>query len=316
MYFIYSEDCFLLKERINKIIKQITQTNQVEVQNFSLIEDDFDDIYQSVTNLSFFNDKNVIVINDAYFVSESKVNFNKNFSITKLEQMLKKYNPNNLIIFTMNTNNFSKRLKIAKFIEQHCNLEYLKSFDQQKIIAYITNYLKQQNKTIDRNLAFQIYQYLPNDLQIITNELNKLASLEQAITIDLVWSVCAKYHQQDIFGLVDAFVNNNLDKFIKLLKDYLLLNDDIIGLISLLNASLSFYRDVLLLKQSSKTQQQIASILKAHQYRVQLALNSNYDINKLNDKIKLIYKIFKGIVTSKMDKQIIVEYELIKNMRG
>ncbi|SYV96103.1 DNA-directed DNA polymerase, partial [Mycoplasma putrefaciens] len=187
MYFIYSEDCFLLKERINKIIKQITQTNQVEVQNFSLIEDDFDDIYQSVTNLSFFNDKNVIVINDAYFVSESKVNFNKNFSITKLEQMLKKYNPNNLIIFTMNTNNFSKRLKIAKFIEQHCNLEYLKPFDQRKIIAYITNYLKQQNKTIDRNLAFQIYQYLPNDLQIITNELNKLASLEQAITIDLVW---------------------------------------------------------------------------------------------------------------------------------
>ncbi|SYV96104.1 Uncharacterised protein [Mycoplasma putrefaciens] len=83
-----------------------------------------------------------------------------------------------------------------------------------------------------------------------------------------------------------------------------------------MNASLSFYRDVLLLKQSSKTQQQIASILKAHQYRVQLALNSNYDINKLNDKIKLIYKIFKGIVTSKMDKQIIVEYELIKNMRG
>nr|WP_238543704.1 DNA polymerase III subunit delta [Mycoplasma yeatsii] len=316
MYFVYSEDFFLMNQKIDEIIKKNQNKDNCEIKTFSLTEDDFNDIYDNVTNFSFFSDQTIIVISEAYFVNESKTSFNKNFSLTKLTEMIKNKNPNNIVIFSMNSNKFSKKLKIAKFIEQNCNVIYLKPYDQKQTIDYIIKYLNSKNKKIDNKLANEIYNYLPNDLQTITNELNKLASLSSELDLDIIKNVFAKYHQDDVFMLVDAFISNDISKFIKLYKDYVSINDDIIALISLLETNLTFYRDVLILKQQFLSQQEISSMLNSHPYRVKLAMNNKYNIKQLNDKIKIVYKIFKGIISSEMDKNIIVEYELIKNMGG
>ncbi|WP_434336236.1 DNA polymerase III subunit delta [Mycoplasma capricolum] len=316
MYFFYSEDIFLLNNQIKKTIKELQQKNQYDVLSFSLIEDDFNTIYDNVTNLNFFSSKSIIVISDAYFVTEIKTNFNKNYSLNKLEIMLKNFNPNNVIIFTLNSNKFSKKLKITKYIESNFNVKYLSLWDEKQTIKYIIDYLKSKNKIIDINLASQIYNLLPNDLQIITNEINKLANLKSELNIDIIKTNLNKYHNEDIFKLVDAFINNNIDKFIKLYHDYILLNDDIIGLISLLDTNLSFYRDVVILKKQFKSEEQISTILKSHIYRVKLAVKNSYDINTLNDKIKIVYKIYKGIINWNINKKTLVEYMLIKNMKG
>ncbi|WP_434343405.1 DNA polymerase III subunit delta [Mycoplasma sp. 06067-C1-B144P-99-0482-3] len=316
MYFFYSEDIFLLNNQIKKTIKELQQKDQYDVLSFSLIEDDFNTIYDNVTNLNFFSSKSIIVISDAYFVTEIKTNFNKNYSLNKLEIMLKNFNPNNIIIFTLNSNKFSKKLKIAKYIEFSFNVKYLSLWDEKQTIKYIIDYLKSKNKIIDINLASQIYNLLPNDLQIITNEINKLANLKSELNIDIIKTNLNKYHNEDIFKLVDAFINNNIDKFIKFYHDYILLNDDIIGLISLIDINLSFYRDVVILKKQFKSEEQISTILKSHIYRVKLAVNNSYDINTLNDKIKIVYKIYKGIINWNINKKTLVEYMLIKNMKG
>lgn len=316
MYFFYSEDIFLLNNQIKKTIKELQQKDQYDVLSFSLIEDDFNTIYDNVTNLNFFSSKSIIVISDAYFVTEIKTNFNKNYSLNKLEIMLKNFNPNNVIIFTLNSNKFSKKLKIAKYIKSNFNVKYLSLWDEKQTIKYIIDYLKSKNKIIDINLANQIYNLLPNDLQIITNETNKLANLKSELNRDIIKTNLNKYHNEDIFKLVDAFINNNIDKFIKLYHDYILLNDDIIGLISLLDTNLSFYRDVVILKNQFKSEEQISTILKSHIYRIKLAINNSYDINTLNDKIKIVYKIYKGIINWNINKKTLVEYMLIKNMKG
>lgn len=316
MYFFYSEDIFLLNNQIKKTIKELQQKDQYDVLSFSLIEDDFNTIYDNVTNLNFFSSTSIIIISDAYFVTEIKTNFNKNYSLNKLEIMLKNFNPNNIIIFTLNSNKFSKKLKIAKHIESNFNVKYLSLWDEKQTIKYIIDYLKSKNKIIDINLANQIYNLLPNDLQIITNEINKLANLKSELNIDIIKTNLNKYHNEDIFKLVDAFINNNIDKFIKLYHDYILLNDDIIGLISLIDTNLSFYRDVFILKNQFKSEEQISTILKSHIYRVKLAINNSYDINTLNDKIKIVYKIYKGIINWNINKKTLVEYMLIKNMKG
>nr|WP_237023588.1 hypothetical protein [Mycoplasma mycoides] len=54
MYFFYSEDIFLLNNQIKKTIKELQQKDQYDVLSFSLIEDDFNTIYDNVTNLNFF----------------------------------------------------------------------------------------------------------------------------------------------------------------------------------------------------------------------------------------------------------------------
>ncbi|WFQ90575.1 DNA polymerase III subunit delta [Mycoplasma feriruminatoris] len=316
MYFFYSEDIFLLNNQVKQTIKELQQKEQYDVISFSLIQDDFNNIYDNVTNFNFFSSKSIIVINDAYFVTEIKTNFNKNYSLNKLEIMLKNINKNNVIIFTLNSDKFSKKLKIAKYIESNFTTKHLESWTEKQTINYIINYLKNKDKNIDLNLATYIYNLLPNDLQIITNEINKLANLKSDLNLEIIKSNFSKYYNEDIFKLVDAFINNDINLFIKLYRDYILLNDDIIGLISLLDSNLSFYRDVMILKNQFKTDQDISSILKSHIYRVKLAIKNSYDINLLNDKIKIVYKIYKGIINWNINKKTIVEYMLIKNMKG
>ncbi|WFQ93930.1 DNA polymerase III subunit delta [Mycoplasma feriruminatoris] len=316
MYFFYSEDIFLLNNQVKQTIKELQQKDQYDVISFSLIQDDFNNIYDNVINFNFFSSKSIIVINDAYFVTEIKTNFNKNYSLNKLEIMLKNINKNNVIIFTLNSDKFSKKLKITKYIESNFTTKHLESWTEKQTINYITNYLKNKDKNIDLNLATYIYNLLPNDLQIITNEINKLANLKSDLNLEIIKSNFSKYYNEDIFKLVDAFINNDINLFIKLYRDYILLNDDIIGLISLLDSNLSFYRDVMILKNQFKTDQDISSILKSHIYRVKLAIKNSYDINLLNDKIKIVYKIYKGIINWNINKKTIVEYMLIKNMKG
>nr|VZR98693.1 putative protein YqeN [Mycoplasma feriruminatoris] len=316
MYFFYSEDIFLLNNQVKQTIKELQQKEQYDVISFSLIQDDFNNIYDNVTNFNFFSSKSIIVINDAYFVTEIKTNFNKNYSLNKLEIMLKNINKNNVIIFTLNSDKFSKKLKITKYIESNFTTKHLESWTEKQTINYIINYLKNKDKNIDLNLATYIYNLLPNDLQIITNEINKLANLKSDLNLEIIKSNFSKYYNEDIFKLVDAFINNDINLFIKLYRDYILLNDDIIGLISLLDSNLSFYRDVMILKKQFKTDQDISSILKSHIYRVKLAIKNSYDINLLNDKIKIVYKIYKGIINWNINKKTIVEYMLIKNMKG
>ncbi|WFQ92222.1 putative protein YqeN [Mycoplasma feriruminatoris] len=316
MYFFYSEDIFLLNNQVKQTIKELQQKEQYEVVSFSLIQDDFNNIYDNVINFNFFSSKSIIVINDAYFVTEIKTNFNKNYSLNKLEIMLKNINKNNVIIFTLNSDKFSKKLKITKYIESNFTTKHLESWTEKQTINYIINYLKNKDKNIDLNLATYIYNLLPNDLQIITNEINKLANLKSDLNLEIIKSNFSKYYNEDIFKLVDAFINNDINLFIKLYRDYILLNDDIIGLISLLDSNLSFYRDVMILKNQFKTDQDISSILKSHIYRVKLAIMNSYDINLLNDKIKIVYKIYKGIINWNINKKTIVEYMLIKNMKG
>jgi DNA polymerase-3 subunit delta len=125
-----------------------------------------------------------------------------------------------------------------------------------------------------------------------------------------------RYLENDIFEISNSFIRNDINEFLKLYKQYLLLNDDLFSLIALMASNVSFIRDVKVLKSMKKTADEIAAILAAHPYRIKLAISNKIsDISKLNDKIEMLYKIHKSILNGKFEVSILPEYEFVKNMK-
>ncbi|AUF83595.1 DNA polymerase III subunit delta [Mesoplasma syrphidae] len=316
MNFIYSLDYFLLTKATNKLIKTINKNDEYEVLKFSLIEDDFNQIWDSINTFSLFENKKIVLVRDCWFVNEEKVTLHKSFNLEKLEAMLKNANPETILIFTLNSDKFSKKLKIAKTINQLMQVEKLELMSEQTIIKYITTFFAKANVNLDRKLATYIYQNLPNDMQVINNELNKLVNLSQPLTCEVIKNNLTRYLENDIFEISNCFIKNDIDGFLKLYKQYLLLNDDLFGLIGLIGANVSFIRDVKILRMTRKSSSEIATILNAHPYRIKLAISNNSSkISQLNDKIEVLYKIHKSILNGKFEVSVLPEYEFVKNMR-
>ncbi|WP_027063221.1 DNA polymerase III subunit delta [Mesoplasma seiffertii] len=316
MNFLYSLDYFLLTKATNKLIKAVNQNNDYEILKFSLIEDDFNQIWDNINTFSLFETKKIIVIKDCWFVNEEKVALHKSFNLEKFETMLKNANPETILIFTLNSDKFSKKLKIAKLVNQLMKVEKLELMSDETIIKYIKTFFAKANVNLDQNLATYICQALPNDMQVINNELNKLVNISQPLTVEIIKNTLTRYLENDIFEISNCFIKNDINNFLKLYKQYLLLNDDLFGLIGLIAANVSFIRDVKILKSAHKTNEEVATILNAHPYRVKLAISNNSsNIGQLNDKIEMLYKIHKSILNGKFEVTILPEYEFVKNMK-
>ncbi|ASZ09133.1 DNA polymerase III subunit delta [Mesoplasma chauliocola] len=314
MYFIYSEDYFLLTKTINKLVKGFISEKQYEVENYSLIYNDISDIYTSLTTYSLFDESKILIISDAWFATEEKISLHRNYTEEALYKILQS-KTDNIVIFTLNNDKLSKRLKIVKYLEENLEITQVKPMQEIEIINYIKAFFQKNNKSISDQDARFISESIPKDMQTLTNEINKLSHLEkEIISFEDITVNLTKYIENDIFELANLFVNNKTKDFLTLYKDYLLLNDDISKLIALLSSTVVFFRDVNILKKQGLKSDQIVSITKAHPYRVKIALGNKLKINQLNDKIKLLYNIQQGLLNSTMDKENIVEYKFIKNM--
>ncbi|PPE04526.1 DNA polymerase III subunit delta [Entomoplasma ellychniae] len=316
MHFIYSSDHFLLSKTLNKLLKQLNNDQSYEVEKFSLIYNNLNEIYNSLVTISLFGYKKIIIIEDAWCFTEEKVTLNKSYSEEFIYQIIDSIT-DNIVIFTLNTDKISKRLKLSKYIEQKAELIHIKKMDDSQVIQYVKTFLFKQGKQIDLETATYLYNKVPNDMQSLSNELNKLSNLEVIeINKQTINANISKYIENDVFELAESFVKNDNKKFINLYKDYLLINDDIIGLIALIHTNLVFFRDVKILKEKLLSKEEIISSLKAHPFRVKLALSNNLNVASLNKKIKLIYTIQKGIINQNIDKENIAEYLFIKNMNN
>ncbi|ATZ18765.1 DNA polymerase III subunit delta [Williamsoniiplasma somnilux] len=318
MHFIYSSDLFLLKKHLDKIIKNISKDKKCEIIEHSFIEDSLQDIKNTLITFSMFEDFKIIILKESWFVNESKVQLHKDFNNETLISMLSKIAPNTEVIFTLNSDKFSKKLKIANFIKYNFEIYKIEKLSEQTTFNYINEFFKRNNKIIENETISYIVNNLPNDMQVISNELNKFINIpENEITLKIVAENLNKYFDVDIFELSNHFINNDLTGFLNKFKDFSIINNDLTGFLSLLNTNLSFTRNLIILKNQGVSDQEIAKKLNTTPYRIKMTLKFiKADINNLNDKIILLYNLNKKMMQGKSDNKIIPEYEFLKVMKG
>lgn len=96
----------------------------------------------------------------------------------------------------------------------------LDKMDRSTLAKTIAGGLKKRGKEIDRDTAFYLIDTVGDDLNILLNEVDKLANYAQgnAVTKQDIDAVCIKSLEANVFDLSKALVNRNLSKSYRILN--------------------------------------------------------------------------------------------------
>ncbi|WP_339033309.1 DNA polymerase III subunit delta [Spiroplasma endosymbiont of Cantharis rufa] len=313
MFFVYSNDNFLIKKQIDKLCQKANIDNEYDIFEYSLIDDSIIKIVEEITTYSIFSSKKIIVINDCWFVNESKIKLYKDYDSKYVEQILNNNSSEVEIIMTLNSDKFSKKLKIAKLTEEKCKMLKLEEPNLIQKKEIVTKRLENAKIEFDLDSIEIFLDKLPNDMQVFTNEINKIISLRKKVTKSLINEITSKYNNFDSFQIANCFISNDINTFLKQWSSYMEINNDIFSFLALLASNLITLRNIILLKEERMSNSEIASVLGANPYRISKLLEQNkLNIKQINDKIKLLYLLEKNIKSGIFDNKIIPEIELLK----
>lgn len=298
LYLFYGNNKTIINNKINNIVDKynIVENNIIKYD----LEDNLDNIIEEASMISLFGDTKLIIINTT---------FKEEIDIDKLEDYLKNYNTNSYLVFVSN-DKVDTRRKLYKLITKYGTVEDV-SNDNNYIRSYIKEYIKDYKIDINYFLS-----KVNDDLDNIKNELDKLMLYkleDKNITNNDIDDLVISNIEDDIFALTDSVINRNIDRSLELYNKFMEKNYEPIYIIGLLGNQFTLLYQVKKLYNMGKNNNDIASILNVHPYRVKLAIQNSYYYTE-SDLIKYIYKLAnldKDIKTGNIDKTLGLELFLI-----
>ena len=298
LYLFYGNNKTIINNKINNIVDKynIVENNIIKYD----LEDNLDNIIEEASMISLFGDTKLIIINTT---------FKEELDIDKLEDYLKNYNTNSYLVFVSN-DKIDTRRKLYKLITKYGTVEDV-SNDNNYIRSYIKEYIKDYKIDINYFLS-----KVNDDLDNIKNELDKLMLYkleDKNITNNDIDDLVISNIEDDIFALTDSVINRNIDRSLELYNKFMEKNYVPIYIIGLLGNQFTLLYQVKKLYNMGKNNNDIASILNVHPYRVKLAIQNSYYYTE-SDLIKYIYKLAnldKDIKTGNIDKTLGLELFLI-----
>ena len=298
-YLIYGNDYSLIKKEINKITNGIK-----DIVKYDLSFNKIDELLDDASCISMFEDKKVLIGENALFLTSIKENINHNFDY--LTKYIKDNNNHNIVILTVISDKIDERKKIVKDIKKYCKVIYKSLIQEKDMPNFVINEFKENNYKIDYKTAVYFVNYVGKNIDILSSEINKMIIYKDnnyVITKDDINEISSRGLKDNVFDFTNAIMNKDLNKMYECLNDLLIIGEDPIKIISLLANQFLFIYQVKLLDQNGKNQNDIKEILKVHPYRIQLAMNTNFLLYELSDILKKLHELDFKIKTGSIDKK-------------
>ncbi len=282
IYVIYSSSYRLLEDEINKIVGKnnyITyDANEVEI----------DDIIDSASYVSLFDDKNYFVVkNVANFASKKGSEVSSNDD--KLIKYLDEPNDNTILILIIN-DKMNGVKKVSKIVKDKYNYIEINNPNTKEMRDIINKYIKKQGINMDYDSITYIINGLEGNYDLILNELEKILLYgKKNLTFDDVSHIVSSSVLDDNFKFIDAIINRDIKTAFKYYDDYLLNKNSPIMILSMLANE---FRNILLVKDMMRNNNR-NDIMKTlgfkYSFQLDKVINNSYKYNKDSLENYLIY---------------------------
>lgn len=225
VYLLFGEETFLrdlAAETIGNIALKDSSVREFNEAEISLNEAEIRHAIASAEQLPLMDSRRVIRITDIA-VSTNK---QKNNLTEEDENILKSYlsRPSESSVVIFIADEFDKRLRMAKLLLEHCVSVEFKTLDDNEILKWAKDKLKELNAKADDKALRQLVGLVGNDVRKLTLELEKLsvaALPESIITYELVESLVPNSREISNFDLADYLLAKNKTKSLQTLKKIL-----------------------------------------------------------------------------------------------
>lgn len=307
VYILYGKE----KSRINIEVRNLVKKASVEYSNvnkFDLDKDKLTTIIDDANTISMFDDKRVVLVENANIFSGSKNLIDHD--IEPLINYLKNINESTILIFTLDKEKLDDRKKLVKLAKDTCKV---KEFNNIPINSYIDDLFKDYKiSSSDKNLFLN---RVGRNFEQLYNEAFKLKSYKtdtKEITKEDIEEVTVYNIEGDIFTFIDSIVLKDKNKALELYGKLLNEGEEPIKIISILGNQFRLMYSVKEMLLMGYSESLIASKLEVHPYRVKLAKQKavKYDSDMLNSLIyklaDLDFKIKKGEIEKKLGLELFI----------
>jgi DNA polymerase III subunit delta len=319
IYLLYGEEMFFINETKELIIHHALQEDEADL-NLSVYDLEETPIHEAIEDaetLPFIGERKVVLLKNPFFLTAEKTKDKVEHHLEKLMNYLEFPSPFSILIFEAPYAKLDERKKITKLLKQHGEAVESKSLNENEAKDWIKSRFRTNEVEIKDTAADELLQLTGLHMATIAKEIEKLslfAGKGGVIDEQIVRMLVPRSVEQNIFDLVERVVHKQLSEGLKILYDLFQNNEEPIKIVALLAAQFRLINHVKQLAKSGYGQQQMASILKVHPFRVKLALKQAqlFTDDELKKIIEMLAEADFDMKNGKMDKRLILELLLLK----
>jgi DNA polymerase III subunit delta len=318
LYLLYGTESFLLTETYELLIRTVLTEEEREfnVSVYDCEETPVQTALEDAETFPFLGEKRVIVVKNPYFFTAEKEK-EITHDLKKLESYIMSPSPFSIVVFVGAYEKLDERKKITKLMKEHAEVLVATPLSEKELREWMMERAQQSGATMEENAVDALLQLAGTNLMTLANELDKLALFVGRggiIRQETVEKLVSRTLEQNVFVLVEKVTKRQIDEALQVFYDLLENNEEPLKILALLANQFRLLYQVKWLAAKGYGQQQIASILKVHPFRIKLAMGQAalFSEEELMAAIRQIAEADYEMKSGAMDRQLIMELLLMK----
>lgn len=320
IYFFYGSESFFLQQLKQQLIEKVAANDEDSLAVYDLEEVPIEAAIGDAETYPFFSERKLVIAENPVFLKAKPDKLTFEHDLLALERYLAAPVDYTVLVIIAPYEKIDERKKISKLLKKHAAVAVCNPIKDNDLKQWVNSIASQLQVTI-KDEAYEIMEAeLSNNLHQLENELQKLALYvgpNGEVTKDIAEELVSHTTNSSALRLVDAVIEKDLHKAIRIFKDLLKMKEEPIAMISLIAFQFRSILRVKLLKQQGYSQFQMQKQLGVHPYVVKIALNRErqFTVDKLERIIIQLADTDATIKSGKMEKEMAFElmlYDLIE----
>ncbi|MGP4061648.1 DNA polymerase III subunit delta [Halobacillus sp. H74] len=319
VYLLYGEESYLIQENKNKIIKQTLKKEDREfnVSQYDLEEVPVEDVVTDAETFPFLGDGKVVIAFHPVFLKAKPDKLSFEHDVEALLEYIQNPAEYTVLVIVAPYEKLDERKKVFKQLKKHgevINCQPVKEWDIDKWIQTLANEL---HITVPEEIHELFTQEIGANLMALRKEMEKLAlnvGEGGVVTKELAEQLLSHSAEASGLKLVDAVMEKDLGRAIRIYKDLEKLNEEPIALTALLASQFRIINQAKVLKQKGYAQNQMKGYIKAHPYVIKMAMKRErfFTNQELNQIIEQLAETDYTLKQGRMEKSLAFEMLLYK----
>jgi len=276
-----------------------------------------DQLIDEAETVPFFGDQRLLFAMNPYFLTSEKKNNGPDHNLDRLLEYLNSPLQTTVLVFFAPYDKFDERKKITKNLKKQAVLIDTKPLAEKEVKRMVHEKLKQANVDIEPQALEQFLRSTEMDLSKAMHELEKLilfASATGRITVKAVEQLIPKTLENNVFELTEMILKGKADGALEGYRELLLQGEETIKINAILIGQIRLYLQVAILMEQGMQQGAIADQVKAHPYRVKLAMQQSrkYSRSELEELFDQLVENDYKMKTGQMTKEYLFELFILQ----
>ncbi|SEH60107.1 DNA polymerase III, delta subunit [Halobacillus karajensis] len=319
VYLLYGEESYLIQEYKNKIIQNTLKKEDQEfnVSQYDLEEIPIEDAVTDAETFPFLGEGKVVIANHPVFLKAKPDKLPFEHDIDVLLEYLQNPAEYTVLILVAPYEKLDERKKVFKQLKKNGEVISCHSVKEWDIDQWVQTLARDLHITVPEEIHELFAQEIGANLMALRKEMEKLAlnvGEGGVVTRELAEQLLSHSVEASGLKLVDAVMEKDLSRAIRIYKDLEKLNEEPIALTALLASQFRIITQAKVLKQKGYGQNQMRSYIKAHPYVIKMALKreTRFTQQELDQVMDQLAETDHSLKQGKMEKSLAFEMLLYR----